>query len=521
MKKFILIILTLFSFGSIKADHAIGGNISVRWLSANNYELNVTFFFNCNSSSNPIPSDVEVAVYDKGTHAEYTREIILATTVDSMILGDACFTPDLCVKQYTYTKNIVLPDNANGYYISTYYFARTAGMINIPSAGKGMTFYTEIPNPDPGVNGTNSSPVMGAYPSNSYLCVDLDNTIQLNVTDPDGDSLVYSFATPYGSPGIANGSVSGPYTEISWNPGYSLADVVGGTPPMTINDSTGEIIASPLIIGLYAVVIKVEEFRDGVKIGEIRRDFQFSALKCLLEDPPQSLRNEADTTIQLVSGNDFCYSLIYQDPNSLTDTVYLNVSSPVFEGVPVITEPTPFTTSPDSVLYEYDGTSIITPKNNYSTSLNAYYNNTGEIGLRFCWTPSCKDIATSPIPITVTASSYNCDRESKSVMNFNLDIVRPESHTGVIPNVFTPNDDEFNDIYELGGFYNPCPDEMSVEIYNRWGIKMFESTDLDFGWDGKNMDGKEAPSGTYYIIITGSFEKEVILEQRRVITLLR
>lgn len=169
MKKFILIILTLFSFGSIKADHAIGGNISVRWLSANNYELNVTFFFNCNSSSNPIPSDVEVAVYDKGTHAEYTREIILATTVDSMILGDACFTPDLCVKQYTYTKNIVLPDNANGYYISTYYFARTAGMINIPSAGKGMTFYTEIPNPDPGVNGTNSSPVMGAYPSNSYL----------------------------------------------------------------------------------------------------------------------------------------------------------------------------------------------------------------------------------------------------------------------------------------------------------------------------------------------------------------
>jgi gliding motility-associated-like protein len=69
-------------------------------------------------------------------------------------------------------------------------------------------------------------------------------------------------------------------------------------------------------------------------------------------------------------------------------------------------------------------------------------------------------------------------------------------------NVFTPNGDGKNDCFTL------APDTayaikhcLYLEIFDRWGIKMFESSDSDICWDGKNhKDNKQAVDGTYYYI---------------------
>ncbi len=52
-----------------------------------------------------------------------------------------------------------------------------------------------------------------------------------------------------------------------------------------------------------------------------------------------------------------------------------------------------------------------------------------------------------------------------------------------LPNAFSPNDDEENDNFCLQGGTN-CIKELSIIIYNRWGEKVFESTDPAFCWDG-------------------------------------
>ena len=41
-----------------------------------------------------------------------------------------------------------------------------------------------------------------------------------------------------------------------------------------------------------------------------------------------------------------------------------------------------------------------------------------------------------------------------------------------------------------------------MEVYDRWGIKMFETTETIKCWDGKTMGGTPAKEGTYYYIAT-------------------
>jgi len=67
-----------------------------------------------------------------------------------------------------------------------------------------------------------------------------------------------------------------------------------------------------------------------------------------------------------------------------------------------------------------------------------------------------------------------------------------------IPNVFTPNGDGQNDefLIHLKGLKI-----INLEIYNRWGLKLFETSDISQGWDGRTNSGSEVSDGTYFYIL--------------------
>lgn len=65
-----------------------------------------------------------------------------------------------------------------------------------------------------------------------------------------------------------------------------------------------------------------------------------------------------------------------------------------------------------------------------------------------------------------------------------------------VPNVFSPNGDEFNQIF-LPVFSDPqLVTEYKLVIYNRKGEIIYESLDFRQGWDGSQF-GREAQPGTY------------------------
>lgn len=70
-----------------------------------------------------------------------------------------------------------------------------------------------------------------------------------------------------------------------------------------------------------------------------------------------------------------------------------------------------------------------------------------------------------------------------------------------VPNAFTPDGDEFNNVFQPVFSSGFDPSNFSLQIFNRWGELIFESYDHQTGWDG-TYHGKPAQGGTYTWTIT-------------------
>jgi gliding motility-associated-like protein len=65
-----------------------------------------------------------------------------------------------------------------------------------------------------------------------------------------------------------------------------------------------------------------------------------------------------------------------------------------------------------------------------------------------------------------------------------------------LPNTFTPNDDQANDLFTPR--INRFIERVELEIYNKWGQVVFKTEDPQINWDGRNEGGKELAQGAYY-----------------------
>jgi gliding motility-associated-like protein len=65
----------------------------------------------------------------------------------------------------------------------------------------------------------------------------------------------------------------------------------------------------------------------------------------------------------------------------------------------------------------------------------------------------------------------------------------------IVPNVFSPNDDDVNDIFFLQHLYT---EEIYIVILNRWGDVVFETTDPDPQWNGTTPNGNKVTDGVYF-----------------------
>ena len=91
--------------------------------------------------------------------------------------------------------------------------------------------------------------------------------------------------------------------------------------------------------------------------------------------------------------------------------------------------------------------------------------------------------------IKLTAiSTFGCS--SSITKNINI---HPE-HTVYIPSAFSPNDDGLNDIFEVKGKGIIL---FTMQIYDKWGGIIFETTDINLGWNGKDYLGNNINQGIY------------------------
>ena len=114
-------------------------------------------------------------------------------------------------------------------------------------------------------------------------------------------------------------------------------------------------------------------------------------------------------------------------------------------------------------------------------------------GVKYQWDGKQGAIVTLTEPglYNITASdSLGCSRNFSVNANFKDCF----SCAVFMPSAFTPNGDGINEV--LRG-YSPCPlDNYQLQIYNRWGQKIFETNTISTGWDG-TLNGKKSPVDVY------------------------
>jgi gliding motility-associated-like protein len=82
-----------------------------------------------------------------------------------------------------------------------------------------------------------------------------------------------------------------------------------------------------------------------------------------------------------------------------------------------------------------------------------------------------------------------------------------------VPNTFTPDGDQHNQIFKPIFSSGLDPFDFNMTIYNRWGEKVFETNDVNYGWDA-NYLGLPVQDGTY--IWTMEFKERTSEERHRV-----
>lgn len=90
--------------------------------------------------------------------------------------------------------------------------------------------------------------------------------------------------------------------------------------------------------------------------------------------------------------------------------------------------------------------------------------------------------------IQIVESEFGCRDTS------NKEVIVEGAFTVYIPNAFTPNNDGSNDYFFANGYGIT---ELKMQIFNRWGNKVFETPSVSGRWNGIDTSGKICPQGVY------------------------
>lgn len=287
------ILFTSFCFSG-SAGHLVGGEISYHQINGDTYVIQLRMYRDCYAGANAVQQFDSVAYISayKGWNHELVKVMKLHRPNDStrlpLVVEVPCLPnpPDLCILEMVYSDTVVLSVPNSGLYLVNQRCCRTPDALNIIDPFfYGSTYSAFIPGAN--LYTENSSPVFNEVPPIA-LCAGIDLELDYSATDPDGDSLYYEFCTPYhgGGSGGQNGipypdtPAAPPFDTIQWATSYNKNYQIPSSPAFSIDHNSGIISGRPTQLGTYAFGVCVQEYRDGIFIGENRRDFQMTTTTC-------------------------------------------------------------------------------------------------------------------------------------------------------------------------------------------------------------------------------------------------
>jgi len=389
MKKILSIILVLFLAIELFATHNRAGEITYRQISDLTFEITVITYTATGPSWTADRPELEVEWGDN--------------TSSILPRSEEIFLPDY-YKRNKYVGTHTFP-GPGIYVIVVEDPNRNLGVSNIPnsvntifSISTTMLINSEL--------GTNNTPVL-TQPPVDKAAVGQIFVHNPGAYDPDGDSLSYKLTTCRAENG----------EPIE---GYTLPDASNS---LTIDEITGDLVwDTPVYAGVYNIAMLIEEWRSGVKIGQIIRDMQIEVY-------------ESNNTPPKVHADDICIEadslLRYNFTATDADNDFIILSA---NGAP----------------FEIPGSSA-----SFSHSLSAPGYAEGE----FTWQTQCNYVRKQPYTLNIKAEDDSSPVSLADINNLNISIVGPKVENAMIS--ATTN------VISLVWDENYCTNAIGYNIYRR------------------------------------------------------
>lgn len=301
MKKIAVFIITLFSFLPGFAMHIAGGELFYEYVGAGSvantgkYKITMRLFRSCLSKGQTLEGEnVVIGIYNNNDLSlQSSASLTLQYPIPKIQLTKGSIpclvnAPDVCYEVGVFTAMVDLPVSINGYTLSWIRCCRIDNITNMSiSTGIGATFTTQIPGTDILPTGNNSSPQF-VIKDTALVCQNTNFVLDFGASDPDGDSLSYSFCNAYLGGSTANPNPgSNPrsglpqqlvLTTLPYRSPFTGNNPLGSA--VSINSLTGKITGTAPAAGLYVINVCVSEWRNGKVINEHHKDFILAIGNC-------------------------------------------------------------------------------------------------------------------------------------------------------------------------------------------------------------------------------------------------
>jgi gliding motility-associated-like protein len=283
MKKlFTLLLLTVMALAfapqESKASHLAGADLTYTYTGIpNTYLFHLVVYRDCSGIS--VDPDYPICYESPslGTSGTFTvnqiNVIVVPQSPCVSFPANNCPGGQGDIEQYSYEGTITLPGTASDWRISWESNARNPAITTLVGAA-GYSLYVDT-YLDNVIAPTNNSPQFTGL-AYSRFCVGNVFYYDQGAFDVDGDSLHFSLVDALSTTNL--GSCPATPTPVSYVSGYSATNPLSSSVPIAIDPNTGVINFVPNQVQVGVIAVLVEEFRNGVQIGSVRRDLQINII---------------------------------------------------------------------------------------------------------------------------------------------------------------------------------------------------------------------------------------------------
>jgi hypothetical protein len=254
---------------------------------------------------------------------------------------------------------------------------------------------------------------------------------------------------------------------LNYYPGYSFRQPIISDPPVSINPVTGDLLMHPVQIDVGVIAYSVEEYRNGVLIGRILRDYEFTVDFCTDSMPALSGINQTNNFYQTICAG-------------VPDTIEISSSdSDTQDSLSVTLN----NTIPNSTLTSTTGPRPV---------------------IQFIWTPTLADIRAEPYIFTVNVEDDECQIHGAQSYSYAIYVDVCSSTNELFRNftlLISPNPSEkFIDIHFPDFIYQ----ETTLRITDALGHLLHE--ELINGREKKNLvlSIENWNKGVYFLLLNNA-----------------